>query len=162
MSQDTPAEFSVRGPHNTVPWIAIVDHNNKEGTLVRSTMLMWAKDEKQARRWVSGWHRNPEKVELHAANPNHHLGSKSVVLDITSPLPEISEEAEDILDAEYIRRALADPANKDTIPWEEITRELDYFRNCPDCNRRTFHQETADQKWLCLTCKHVGGGMPDA
>lgn len=152
--QDIPAEFSVRGPHNTIPWIAIVDHNDKEGTLVRSTMLIWAKDEEQARRWVDGWHRKPEKVELHAANPNHHLGSKSVVLNVTSPLPEISEEAEDILDREYIKQALAeaDPANKVM---------LDYFRECPDCNRRTFHQKTADQKWLCLTCKHVGEGIPN-
>lgn len=72
----TPAEFSVRGPHGTVPWVAIVDGE---------PMLIWAASREQAEYYVYGHHRSPESVRMFRADPGHHLGRNRVV-----PLTELA------------------------------------------------------------------------
>lgn len=66
-----PAEFSIRGPHGTLPWVVIVDGE---------PMLLWARTREDAESLVTGWHRQPESVRVfQVANPSHHLGSARVV-----------------------------------------------------------------------------------
>lgn len=71
-----PIEFSIRGPHGTYPWVAIVDNE---------PMLLWATSHEEAEGIVSGWHRNTNSLRLFGVtNRNHHLGSARNV-----PLTEV-------------------------------------------------------------------------
>ena len=38
---------------------------------------------------------------------------------------KLEEAVEDWQDSEYIKQALADPENQETIPWEQVKKELD-------------------------------------
>jgi len=47
------------------------------------------------------------------------------VADIKEAKKKLENAREDYLDSEYIRQALADPENKELIPWEQVKKELD-------------------------------------
>lgn len=66
-----PAEFSVRGPHGSIPWVALVDGE---------PMLLWTRDRETAEIRVRAHHPRAETVRiLRVEDPNHHLGRAEVV-----------------------------------------------------------------------------------
>ena len=89
-------DFTVGGPNNTRPYVVIVsktDTINEKGEEPREesskhVMLMWARDEAQVHKHIEGWHRSKGKIttknldfQIIGANPSHHVGSKSVVIN---------------------------------------------------------------------------------
>jgi hypothetical protein len=82
-----PAEFSIRGPHNTVPHLVIVFYTDRRSeAAMRATMLIWAEDEATVRRYVSGHYKVDDgAVQVFPAPRNHHLGLKRVVFNVQEP-----------------------------------------------------------------------------
>ena len=72
-----PAEFSIRGPEGTIPWVAVV--NKTEGV---EPMLIWAQDRTAAMILALAHHRgtSDEDVSIYGVTRrNHHLGAQRVV-----------------------------------------------------------------------------------
>jgi len=83
--------FHPAGPHQTTAWIAMFNHQHETKTRVetrRATMLMWAKNEDQVKRYVSGHYKKiePEDIVCVRADPKHHLNQRPVVLNISLPI----------------------------------------------------------------------------
>ena len=72
-----PAEFSIRGPHNTLPWVGIISGDNAQP----EPMLLWADSREEAESMIQAWYpRETISVRLfQAQNPSHHLGNARVV-----------------------------------------------------------------------------------
>lgn len=79
-----PAEYSIRGPHGTLPWVAIVDVVAPDVEDELHPVLVWACNREQAEAYVRSQHRNIYSVRMFRADRQHHLGNARVV-----PLTEL-------------------------------------------------------------------------
>lgn len=82
--------FSVRGPHNEVPYVAWVTYENTdEGQVYSRPMLMWATSDENASQMSAANNRgrniNLISIRMFRADANHHLGAQRNV-----PLSEIN------------------------------------------------------------------------
>jgi len=80
-----PDRFSVRGPHGTVPWVAVVaEATGREPVAVSPVYivpsLVWARTREEAEGYFAANHRRAVNIRVFRVDPRHNLGSRFVRL----------------------------------------------------------------------------------